>query len=288
MMLKSNGLKTCAMVVATSVLGMSSCKVDEPSRLSLQDTADLTEEALTDAYFQDTDDMAGVAIDAPTDAEYSSGRTSGAVTVADHRFCEGITVTVASDEMSTADVPKGVLTIDFGTTGCTDEKASIRKGKRIFTYSCRRFQPGSTVITTTENYFINGVKLEGTRTLTNKSNSTEDVPRFGVVLANGKATFPNEQVATRESNITWQLNRAESKRVIETTSTASGTTRGGRAYDIMLLEPLVYQRHCGIAVSGIKKYTINGEKEVTIDYGDGTCDRAFTVTVNGVTHQVGM
>jgi hypothetical protein len=64
-MLKTNVLKICAMALAASVLGMSSCKEDESSRLSIQDTADLTEEALTDAYFQDTDDIAGVAIDAP-------------------------------------------------------------------------------------------------------------------------------------------------------------------------------------------------------------------------------
>ena len=288
MRLKPSVLKICAMVLAASVFGMLSCKEDEPTRLTVQETADVTDEAITDGYFEDIDDMGGIAIAAPTEAEYSGGRTSGVVSVADHRFCEGTTVTVVSDETSTREEPKGVMTIDFGATGCTDNRGNVRQGKLIFTYSGRRFQPGSTLITTTDNYFINGVKLEGTRTLTNESNSTEDVPRFGVVLANGKATFPNEHVATRESDITWQLNRAEGKRIIETTSTASGTTRNGRTYEIMLLEPLVYQRHCGIAVSGIKKYTINGEKEVTIDYGDGTCDRAFTVTVNGVTHQVGM
>ena len=291
-MLKTNVLKICAMTAVVAVLGVSSCKEDEPSRLTLQDTADLSEEALTDSYFQDVDDMGGIAIETPTEAEYSSGRTSGVFTIQDHRFkCAGVTVTIASDATSTETHPKGVLTIDFGSTGCTDDKGNVRMGKLIFTYDGRRFEPGSTVTTTTENYFINGVKLEGTRTLTNKSNSTELVPRFGVVLANGKATFPNEQIATRESNITWQWNRGETRLddhlVIESTSTASGTTRGGRDYQMMLLEPLVYKR-CGIAVSGIKRYTINGEREITIDYGDGTCDRAFTVTVNGVTHQVGI
>ena len=286
-MLKTNVLKICAMTLCASVLVMSSCKEDEPSRLTLQDTADLTEEAITDSYFQDLDDIGGVAIDAPSDAEYSSGRTSGSVTIQDHRF-ECATVTIVSDANSTVEVPKGVLTIDFGTTGCTDDKGNVRKGKLIFTYSGKRFRPNSTVITTTDGYSINGVTLEGTRTLAAKDNSTREVPRIGVTLTNGKATFPNEQVATRESNITWQWNRADNNLVIESTSTASGTTRGGRAYEIMLLEPLVYQRHCGIAVSGIKKYTIDGEKEITIDYGDGTCDRAFSVTINGVTHHVGI
>lgn len=290
-MLKPNIFRTTGLALVASLFAITSCKEDEPSRLTLQDTADITEEALTDAYFQDLDDMAGIAIQAPSDVEYSGGRTSGSVTIHDDRFdCEGIVISIQPDAAPTPAVPKGVLTIDFGSTGCTDLKGNVRKGKLIFAYNGKRFMPESTVVTTTENYFINGVKLEGTRTLTNVSTSNEDAPRFNVVLANGKATFPNEKVATRSSNITWQWNRAlnplEDNLEIESNSTASGTTRGGREYEVMLLKELIYKRHCGLAVSGIKKYTIDGEKEITIDYGDGTCDRAFTVTINGVTHQI--
>lgn len=292
-MLKSRVLKLSSFALVASVLLTFSCKEDEPSRLTLQDTADLMEEAITDAYFQDIDDIAGVAIEAPTETEYSSGRTSGAVTVEDHRFkCDGIVVTVQPDATSTPEVPKGVLTIDFGTSGCTDLKGNVRKGKLIFTYHGKRFVPGSTIVTTTDNYEINGIKLSGVRTLTNLQNSTSEAPRFNAVLADGNAFFSDETTATRESNITWQWNRAlnpvDDNLQVETTSTASGTTRGGRAYELMLLEPLVYKRHCGIAVSGIKKYTIDGEKEITIDYGDGECDRAFTVTVNGVTREISL
>jgi len=292
-MLKPNVFKISAMVLIASALGISSCKEEESDRLTLQDTADITEEALTDAYFQDLDDMAGIAIEAPSDPEYSGGRTSGTITIEDHRFkCDGVVVTLEIGPDSTPEHPRGTLTIDFGTSGCTDHKGNVRTGKLIFTYNGKRFMPESTVVTTTENYFINGIKLEGTRTLTNRSNSTSDAPRFNAVLANGKAIFPDEMIATREADITWQWNRAENRLddnlQIETTSTASGTTRAGRNYAMMLLEPLIYKRHCGIAVSGIKKYTINGEKEIMIDFGDGTCDRAFTVTINGVTRQVGI
>lgn len=291
-MLKQSFLKFSAFALIVSVLGISSCKEDE-DRITLQDTADITEEALTEAYFQDMDDMAGKAIESPSDETYSGGRTSGTITIEDHRFkCEGIVVTIAVDPASTHDNPKGVLTIDFGTAGCEDLKGNIRKGKLIFTYEGKRFMPGSTVVTTTDNYFINDVKMEGTRTLTNVQNSTSDAPRFNVILADGKATFPNESFATRESNITWQWNRAENplddSLEIEVTSTASGTTRSGREYEVTLLEGLVYKRHCDIAVSGVKKYTIDGTKEITIDYGDGTCDRSLTITINGATRNISL
>ena len=289
-MLKQNVFKISAIALVASVLAVSSCK-EEEERLTIQDTADLTDEAVTDGYFQDMDDMSGLAIESPSDSEYSSGRTSGDITIEDHRFsCDGVVVTIESDATSTVEQPKGVLTIDFGTSGCADPKGNVRKGKLILTYNGRRFTPGSTVVTTTENYFINDVKLEGTRTLTNAQNSTLDAPRFNVVLANGRATFSDEKFATRESNITWQWNREDNpindNLRIENTSTASGTNRGGRQYSMMLLEDLVYKRHCRIAVQGVKKYTINGTKEITLNFGDGTCDRAFTVTTNGVTRNI--
>lgn len=290
---KQSVLKISAYALIASFLGFLSCKEDEPQRLTLQDTADLMEEAVTESYFQDLDDMAGIAIEAPSDLEYSGGRTATTVTIEDHRFqCDGIVVTLTPDEASTRELPKGVLTVDFGTSGCTDLKGNVRKGKLIFTYQGKRFMPGSTVVTTTDNYSINGITLEGTRTLTNVQESDTTAPRFNVVLENGKATFSDGSFATRQSDITFQWNRADSpvndNLQFESTSTASGTTRGGRSYAVMLQEDLVFKRYCGIAVSGVKQYTIDGDKQIVVDYGDGTCDRSFIVTVNGTSRTINL
>lgn len=290
--MKNNKLLKSAsilMILASAIV--FSCNEDE--RLSTQDTQDISEEALTDSYFQDTDDMAGVAVEAPNEAEYSGGREKGTITVNDSRFqCNGtpLTVTLVKSPNSTPANPSGVITVDFGTEGCKDTRENVRKGKLIFTYNGRRFTPGATVVTTTENYYINGVKLEGTRTLTNVSSSTTESPKFNVVVANGKATFENGEVATRESNITYQwvkaTNPVDNKLIIDQSSTSSGVTRGGRKYEMSLLKALEYKRFCGIAVSGIKRFVIDGAKEITIDYGDGTCDKSMTVTVNGVTRNI--
>src|SRR6188768_1207377 len=205
---------------AALILGAVSSCVDE-DRLTLADTAAISEEALTDSYYQDLDDMSSVAMEAPTDTEYSGGRIATTITIQDDRFgCQAIVVTVEPDAASTTTTPKGVLTVDFGTTGCADLRGNVRKGKLIFTYNGKRFQTGSSVITTTDNYTINGIKLEGTRTSTNVTGSTVDVPKFNVTLVNGKATFPNDlSVATRESNITWSwirgANPAQDQLVID-------------------------------------------------------------------------
>lgn len=273
------------------VLSLVSCEdATNEGRVTLQDTADLVDEALTEAYFQDVDDMAGLAIGSPTEDALSSGRTSGTIVIDDNRFkCDGVVITIVPDEGSTREHPSGVLTIDFGT-GCEDAKGNVRKGKLIFTYDGKRFMPGASVVVTTEDYYINDVRLEGTRTLTNVQNSSADAPRFTAVLENGKAIFPNGLEATRESEITWQWNRAANplndNLQIEAGSNASGTTRLGRTYKVEVLEPLVFKRHCAIAVSGVKKYTVNDTKEITIDYGDGECDRKFTVEVNGESREI--
>jgi hypothetical protein len=109
------------------------------------------------------------------------------------------------------------------------------------------------------------------------------------VLTNGKATFADGSVATRESDITWSWERGASasldKLVIDKVSTASGTTRGGRTYEVSLTEDLIYNRTCFLALDGVKRYIIDGSKEIVIDYGVGDCN-TISVTVNGITRSL--
>jgi hypothetical protein len=290
--MKNNKLfKVTTILMISAVALISSCSDEE--RINAEDTRDITEEAVTDAYFQDMDDMAGITMESAS--ETSSGRSVAGgrfiTTIQDDRFkCNGIVVSIVPAADSNFDVPKGVITVDFGTTGCTDLRGNIRTGKIIFTYSGKRFTPGATVVTTVDNYTINGIKLEGTRTLTNVQLSTSAAPRFTAVLTDGVAHFGDGTSAERESTITFEWIRAanplDDKLLIDESSTASGVTRAGRSYNVSLLEALEYKRFCGIAVTGVKKFVVDGGKEIIIDYGDGECDKSVTVTVNGVTRDI--
>lgn len=289
--MKTKLFRASSIVTLTAIILISSCRDEE--RITAQDTQDISEEALTESYFQDLDDMAAVAIQAPSESEFNGGRAKATIEVNDNRFrCDGdpILVTFERIQGSTPTTPKGRLVVDFGTTGCTDLRENTRRGKMIFTYNGRRFMPGSTVVATLDGYSINGIELEGVRTSTNVQTSTADAPTFTVVLEDGVARFEDGREATRESTITWKWVRAanplEDQLVISEGSSAEGVSRNGRSYEVSLLEELIFKRFCGIAVSGIKRYIIDEEKEITIDYGDGTCDRAVTVTVNGVTRNI--
>lgn len=281
--------KTTSACVIAAVTLLVSCR-DEDERLTAQDTQAISEESMTDSYFQDVDDLGSVAVSAPSEDAFTGGRKAATITINDDRMnCQGTTITITPADDSTPDVPKGTIVVDFGTTGCQDARGNIRTGKVIFTYNGRRFQPGSTVITTLDNYTINGIALEGVRTSTNVTGSTTDAPKFNVTLQNGKATFADGTAATRTSDITWKWVRAvnvlQDQLIIDKASTASGTTRGGREYAVSLQEDLVYERGCFIAVDGIKRYVLDGEKTIVIDYGAGDC-RSVAVTVNDVTRTV--
>jgi hypothetical protein len=264
-----------------SIFLISSCNDEE--RISAQDTQDISEESVTDSYFQDVDDMAGVAIATPDDDEYG-GRANTHGEFDDLRFkCVGANITLTRASDSSPALPKGSIVVDFGAA-CTDQRGNIRSGKLTFTYSGRRHQVGSSVVITMDDYKINGIKLEGTKTMTHIEGGTLLAPRYHIVLENGMATFQDGAIAERNSDITMQVGSGEV--LIDETSTANGKTRGGRSYVLTLDQELIYKRNCGIAVSGIKRYVINGNREIIIDYGDGTCDKSIVITVDGVTRKV--
>lgn len=277
-------LAIAAMVFSCSEDGIEITNNDEVS---------VENEAATDAYFEEVDDLSAIAV-ASDDATSNGGKVASGgrnIAIEDSRLdCATIEIVTAND--SSPEHPKGTITIDFGT-GCEDVRGNVRKGKIIITYDGRRFFPGSTVVTTFDGYSINSVQIEGVRTLTNASESLEDVPKFNITVVGGKATWPDGTFATREASRTREWIRATNPLNDEwrVTGNAAGTNRNGVEYTMEIVEPLVYKRSCAVlsrvfmAVEGVKVLTTNN-REMTIDYGDGSCDRLVTVTINGESKEV--
>ncbi len=285
-----NLLKSLVAIVAAAFLvTFSSC---DPQEKPLQEEAAyVAEDVVSDLAFEDADDLAGLAM--LSDAATSGGRVSEeprVITINDPRCnCDNLVVTITLDPESAPEHPIGTIVIDFGE-GCTDLLGNVRKGKIIINFNGRRFLPGSYITTTFEGYSINDIALEGIRTLTNVSESTEEAPVFEAELEDGKATWPDGTMATREHCFVREWQRAANplhdqlvvSQCADREVAASGTNRRGRTYTMEIVEPLVYKRGCPIAVSGIKEFTdVNSGKVITVDYGDGECDRTVTITVNG-------
>jgi hypothetical protein len=266
--------------------------------VTLQDEAALiTEDVLTDFYFEDTDDLASLTMLADLGA-LEGGRQSGgpgALSINDARLnCPGVEVTFTRHPESTVENPKGEIVINFGG-GCVDPNGNERKGKIIIRFSGRKFQPGSVVVTRFDGYSINGIALMGVRTHTNVTGSMASVPRFRVQLVDGKTVWPDGTEATREHCFLREWVRNMTNPTLELMVVgqcgseefaAQGVNRRGKAYKMKILEPIVYKRGCSIAVKGIKQIMDESGKVIVVNYGDGTCDRVITITSNGNTRKV--
>lgn len=282
-------------VVVVFLVFLASCSEKDGFDLSLNDAKNIQEEAAFEAYQEDADDMGQLAV---ASDEASSTGARGGTKPTDGRFtCAEVTVTFADDNVPARPGvmanPHGYITINFGSVGCTDQRGNVRKGIIKVEFKGRRFMPQSFIKITFDGYTINGVKIEGSRTVTNTSSSTESNPKFNIVVVGGKATWADGTMATREANLTREWLRAAnpSQDQWTLTGTASGTNRSGKAYQMQITKALVYKRECAMsnkvfmAVEGTKVLTTEN-RQVTIDYGTGACDKLVTITINGVSVEV--
>ena len=112
-----------------------------------------------------------------------------------YKGCATITITIQGD--------KKKMVIDFGDEGCKGPDGKIRRGKIISVFNKRMIQHGSIVTTTLENFSINNVKIEGTKTVSNISTEIA-VLKHRVKVEGAKITFPDE------SSISWNCDRFRS------------------------------------------------------------------------------
>ncbi|QSE96366.1 hypothetical protein [Fulvivirga lutea] len=259
---------------------MFSCADDEVGQNQSVSTNVVEADAEMDAVFEDIDDLSSISLEA-TEAN-SGGRMEE---FEDDRLCEGVFSYEGTKE-------SGTITLDFGD-GCVDRKGNVRKGIITISHTGRFFAPGGISVVSFDNYSINDIQVEGTRTIENITESLSDTLMFSVTLKGGKLTWPDESFATREVNRVrvWEraLNPLNDKVLVS--GTASGVSRGGVAYSGLITEDLVFVRNCRISKRG--KLPVEGINVVTTEnniitmyFGDGECDRRVRIVVDGVSDDI--
>ncbi len=280
-------------LVTAIILVLASCSDSNKIDFTSTDSTNVEGEGTSDAYSSDAMDVTTDVIGGVT-ATQLGGRENeeiaGSVFAANDKLkCAKITITKSAN--STKDNPSGVITIVYPDDGsCKDSRGVARKGTITITYTGIRFAVNSKITTTFTNFFIGGVKVEGTHVLTNVTPTKTDYPRFNVVITDGKLTFLNGKTITRTQNFTreWQraANPLEDKWVLLKDGVASGTNRDGKQYLTTITKDLVYSRSCQVSskvfipVSG-EKTLLSDNKLITLNFGDGACDNKVTITING-------
>ncbi|HWB64188.1 MAG TPA: hypothetical protein VG603_11795 [Chitinophagales bacterium] len=180
------------------------------------------------------------------------------------------------------------LTLDFGS-GCTDVYGVNRKGKLICTFSGRYTQQGSVITVTTDNYYVNGYKVEGTKTITNSGRNSDNKMYFTVVDQDGKITHPDGKVSTWTSNYTQTWIAGEGTTglfgICDDTYSFDGTVQGvavtGDSYRLQSSSPLIKNACCYWVSGGVIDIYVNNSMVASVNYGDGNCDATATVTYGG-------
>jgi hypothetical protein len=191
--------------------------------------------------------------------------------------CPSVTITHPSDAVW----PK-TITVDYGT-GCTGFYENTRAGKMVIVVTGPRRETGSKRTTSFDNYYINGIKVEGTHEVENMGFNSSQNLIVSVTLAGGKLTLPDGKTIQRsfEHQREW-IAGLLSKNIWDdeclVTGTAAGVNINGVAYTRDITTALHWERVCRFVVSGVIKVERAGEEPFTIDFGTGDCDAVAIVT----------
>ncbi|WP_019037949.1 hypothetical protein [Psychroflexus tropicus] len=186
------------------------------------------------------------------------------------------------------------LIIDFGTDNCVGNDGLVRTGKILITRNGRLIESGSTLDVELENYSVEGLEIEGTKRITNQTES-QGMQRFNVKVNNASLTDLEGRVRTWSSDYTvTRIAGADTLRpydnVYETFGSSSGVNRNGKAFTRTITEPLVKDRRLGCLrnyVAGELQYESEGlTGPVVLNFGDGECDRKATLSFNGITREI--
>lgn len=189
-------------------------------------------------------------------------------------------------------------TIDFGTEGCTLQNGNVLKGKITISFSGNFTTPEKTITYSFDNFYHNGIKIQGTKTIIKTIKSTELYIPIHPVFTQSidlSVTFEDGTVYTRTGSLTKEMVSGDDNhdgdddddwedRVFLVTGSHTTTVSTGDSWSCTIQTPLRYEMECkkSIPVSGTVLKVNNGV-ETLIDYGNGTCDNLATATTNGVT-----
>jgi hypothetical protein len=272
--------KILLMIAAIAILTFTACTKETGMDQSSIDLAD--DDAVSNAVFEDifnTVDNADIILDGfqKGDAPESD------IVITDS--CPTVTLTHPSDGVW----PK-TITVDYGT-GCTGFYDNTRSGRIIINVTGPRLEKGSKKTVTFDNYFFNGIKVEGTKEFENIGYNENQHLVISVRLTGGKLILPDETVIERSFQhqkewIAGLLTRNIWDDECLITGTANGVNVNGVAYTDNIMTALHWKRVCRFIVSGVVKIEREGKDPIVVDYGTGECDAVATVTMGGETREI--
>ncbi|SMO84271.1 hypothetical protein [Solitalea koreensis] len=270
-------------LISTNVLVMmsliaftiSSCKKDNNAAPSFDETV-ATEIQTSDDVTLDMFDQVKIVTNNYPVLNGESTSTVATETVLKPSSCAVVTGTEGNTWPKT-------VTIDFGA-GCTNDKDVTHKGKISAVFSKPWTEIGATVTLTFENFFVDSVQLDGTKTFTNNGvNIPEGTYSYSVKANRVKITDKGTATWSSERTVTWNTHMTPFDPFDDSYSVQGwikGTTKRGIEYDATTTKDLVKNVSCRWISKGAVEIKANN-RVATIDYGNGECDNDALLIING-------
>jgi hypothetical protein len=276
--MKNHFFQITLLAVISGGLLMSSCKKDDGVEVSKKDAISLT---LDDAIASDlSDDIINEAEEIVAGGENSDYTYTTAKSVA---LANSRTITVDKPGEKT-NFPK-LITVTYDHW--TAPNGRIKNGVVMISISKRMWTAGSVRAITFDNFTINGFKVEGTKTV-NFRGLVEGKYTVDVSLTGGRVTSPEGDYSIERSYTHTRTLEDGANTVLNiwddvwyVTGTAQGKGRNGMSYKATITSPLMFKTICPWITKGTVVVKIENSKNVVMDFGDGTCNRSFTITVDG-------
>lgn len=265
-----------ALMAIASITGMNSCNKTDDS----VSTPEVSKTTITDyaniitSFASDFDDEL-ISTD-------DSGLKSASLATC-------FTVTVAKNADG-AFYPR-VWTVDYLGGTCTLFSGNTKMGKIHVSLSDFWKNAGSLKTVTFEDYYLNGNKMDGTKTILNTGLNEKGNLTFAKTVTGASLKYADG------SSISWECKKQSeliagsstflfADDVYSVTGSGSGVNLDKKNYTLTITSPLIYKNGCFYPVSGIVKIEPFGGDAQIIDYGTGECDNLATLTVGGVTTEL--
>jgi hypothetical protein len=289
--MRTTSLKFVVHLSWLALFAVMSCQKENVStQTSLWGQTELTAQDNSQimALTQDALNVTGAAL---AGKGINNGRYAAAERTTDHDMdCSpNISGTFAVDRTHPDSIIySGTLTIDYSAGALCKDSTEVRKGKLIDSFKLivdlkDTITYNLTESVTFEGYQKDSVTVDGTFTNHSTSDATSTL-----TIQNAKITYADGTFVTWSGMLTNQYIREgfherdqESRQV---TGSISGINRAGVAFSATITKAILFQYACSrnIPVSGTIDLTA-GAVASTIDYGNGACDKEYTITTGGTT-----
>ena len=279
---------------AMSAVLVSSCG-NPTTVVSDENLQTANNDAVLEILSDELDDMTSVVLNSYSESGAASGGRTEALTD-DRLTCTGMSIlytNVALDNSS------GTVTVTFPPDGCKDIKGNVRKGAIVIQWTGGKwYKVGSTHIINLSNYNINDIAVTGTRILTCTLFdfvSAKSLDVTWTLQASHSLTWPDGTNATFTMDKTRRWDHSSADDLYTHTDgpngkfAVAGTNRHGKNFSVSITTPLIFNRACislsknFMPVSGTKiLIDITRGKSLAINYGTGTCDNSYKLTIDGV------